>query len=80
MDPNPSGFSIGSFILGIFRSGLVVFAGFAIAPTRLLYDFYESHPSIRIIAVFAGILTAIWGLCSMLNISLRTINGRSQPT
>ena len=80
MSTNASRFSIKFFIVAIFRSSLVVLAGFAIAPTHLLYSFYEAHASFRVIAIFAGILTAIWGLCYMLNISLKVIGERIQST
>jgi hypothetical protein len=57
-----------------------VLAGFAIAPTHLLYSFYEAHALFRGIAITLGVLTAIWGLFSMLKISLKVIEGRALPT
>ena len=80
MSNNPSQFSIGSFVLGIFRGALIVLAGFAISPTHLLYSIYEAHPSLRVTVIFAGILTTIWGLCSMFNISLKVIQSRLEAT
>ena len=80
MSMNSSRFSIKFFTLEIFRTTLLVLAGFAIAPTHLLYSLYEDHASLRGIAICIGILTAIWGLCRMLYISLKVIEGRIQPT
>jgi hypothetical protein len=72
--------SITIFIREIFRSALLVLAGFAIAPTHLLYSFYEAHALFRGLAITAGVLTAIWGLFCMLTITLKVIEGRAVPT
>jgi hypothetical protein len=71
--------SIKVFILETFRNALLVIAGFAIAPTHLLYSFYEAHTLFRGLAISVGILTAIWGLFNMLKISLRVIEARTVP-
>jgi hypothetical protein len=76
---NSSQTSIKLFVLEIFRSALLVIAGFAIAPTHLLYSLYEAHALFRGIAISVGILTAIWGLFNMLKISLRVIEARIVP-
>jgi len=72
--------SFNVFIRGILRGVLFVFAGFAIAPTQLLYSFYASHSLFRGIALLIGISIAIWGLFYMLRVSLAVIEGRPQPT
>jgi len=79
MSASSSQTSIKEFSLGIFRNVLLVFAGFAVAPTHLLYSFYEAHALFRGIGVSIGILTAIWGLFNMLKISLRVIEARIVP-
>lgn len=79
MSANASPFSIRIFILDVFRSSLIIIAGFAIAPTHLLYSFYEANALFRGIAIFAGILTAIWGLCHMVYFSLKVVQGRIHP-
>jgi hypothetical protein len=78
MNSSPS--SIAFFIREICRGALFIIAGFAIAPTHLLYSFYAAHALFRGIAVSVGILTAIWGLFHMLRVSLKVIEGRIQPT
>jgi hypothetical protein len=80
MSANSSRSSIAYFVREIFRSVLLVFAGFEIAPTHLLYSFYETHALFRGIAISIGILTSIWGLFHMLKVSLRVIEGRIVPT
>ncbi len=80
MSTNSSRSSIAFFIREIFRSALLVLAGFAIAPTHLLYSFYQDHAVFRGFSISIGILTSILGLFYMLKISLRTIEGRIQPT
>lgn len=80
MSANSSRYSIKFFILELFRSALLVLAGFAMAPTHLLYSLYEDHALFRGIAISIGVLTAIWGLFYMLTISLKVIAGRIQPT
>jgi hypothetical protein len=77
MKMNTNKFSIRTFIMEIFRGVLLVFAGFAIAPTHLLYSFYEAHTLFKGAAIFIGILTAVWGLFYMLKISLRAIEKRT---
>jgi hypothetical protein len=72
--------SIKFFIFEIFRSSLLVFAGFAIAPTHLLYSFYEGHALFRGVSISIGIFTSIWGLFYMLKTSLKIIEGGVQPT
>jgi hypothetical protein len=80
MSTNSSQPSIKSFVSGIFRSALLVLAGFAIAPTNLLYSFYEAHALFRGISIYIGVLTAIWGLFYMLKTSLKIIEARIVPT
>jgi hypothetical protein len=80
MSASSSRSSIALFIREILRGTLFVLAGFAIAPTHLLYSFYETQALFRGIAIFIGILMAIWGLFYMLRISLTEIERRLQPT
>jgi hypothetical protein len=79
MSKNSSNNLITFFLRKIFFGTLVVIAGFAIAPTHLLYSFYETHAVVRGIAIFVGTSTAIWGLFYMLTISLKIIEGRVAP-
>jgi hypothetical protein len=79
MSTNSSQSLIIFFIRKIFLSALMVLAGFAIAPTHLLYSFYEAHSVFRAIAIFAGVLTTIFGLFYILTISLKIIEGRIAP-
>jgi hypothetical protein len=80
MSTTPVRSSITLFAREILQSALLVLAGFAIAPTHLLYSFYEAHALFRGIAISAGILTAIWGLFYMLKSSLKFMDGRNPPT
>jgi len=80
MSINSSRPSIKFFMFEIFRGALLIFAGFTIAPTHLLYSFYEEHALFRGIAISMGVLTSIYGLFYMLKTSLKVIEGGIQPT
>ncbi len=61
----------------IVRCAVVIVLGFLIAPTQLLYSFYEAHGAFKAIAIILGVLVVMRGLFNMLKISLNAINTRA---
>jgi hypothetical protein len=66
-----------TFFRPVIRSAFVVILGFLIAPTQLLYSFYEAHGAFKAIAIIVGVLVVMRGLFNMLKISLNAINTHS---
>jgi hypothetical protein len=62
-----------TFFSPILRQILVIMAGFFVAPTPLLYTFYQEHAAARWIAILLGALIAIAGLFGMLSISIKAM-------
>lgn len=61
------------FVRPIIRSLSVVILGFLLAPTHLLYSFYQAHTMFRWTVIMLGVAITIRGLFNMLKISVRAI-------
>ncbi len=64
---------ISLFVLPVARSIALVLGGFLLAPTEVLYSLYQEYDAIKWIAVLLGAFVSIFGLFSMLKISIKTI-------